>query len=236
MAKDKRDRSNYLYAPRNALEGVYPEHDKVAPHVAANWDIRDFLEFMRGKGAQMFRRAKTSSGAWYEESLSADALNDALLEFRGADPKAYAAESKALMGKYGPALGILAEELVVSRKPLSEELDRANLMKIITTLDKLGVPAWAGRPTCRSALMAAGMTQPETGVFARAVKLRKSIYGITDPYANLGGRHKDEQPELPLEPAVPQEVAKVEKSTISEKDAVAALLGKMRGEGNAAQN
>jgi hypothetical protein len=187
----------------------YPEHAKMNTHVETSWAIRDFLTFLADRG--IFLSRVQSEKVIHVTPGQVDA---ALLEFRGVDVPAYQVEKATLLARHGRQVMAGVYENLDS--------DRAGLMGVVMVLDQLGVPAWAGRPTCAQALRDAGFAQPDTNVFAQVVKLRKSLYGIVDQY------NGHEQPELPIAEPIAEPVPRVDDGT-EEYDSRAALLAMLRG-------
>lgn len=177
------------YAPVNAAD-PYPEHAKLSMHMEANWSIRDFLSFMADRGVFLSR---VSNGRVVH--ITDGQIEGGILEFRGVDIAAYQAENSAMMVKYGASMA----EVLAGVRPSETDTDHPSLIRIIALLDSLGVPAWAGRPTCRYALREGGFMLPDTALFARAVKLRKSMYGVVSSVKVI-----PVQEELPLPAPAPE--------------------------------
>jgi hypothetical protein len=178
------------YAPVNRAD-PYPEHAKLAMHMESNWSIKDFLSFMADRGVFLSR---VVSGKVVH--VTEAQVEGSIMEFRGVDIPTYQAESQALMVKYGANM----PDVLAGTRPKDTDADYPSMIRIISLLDSLGVPAWAGRPTCRDALREGGFSLPETGLFARAVKLRKSMYGVVSSVSVI-----PVQEELPLPAPEPEQ-------------------------------
>lgn len=179
--------------PRYQLVGAcepYPEHAKLADHIETNWAIKDFLSHLADRGI-FLSRVQSGKVVHVTESQ----IEACILGFRGVDIPAYQAESQNLIVKYGANM----PDVLAGVRPKETDPDYASMIRIISLLDSLGVPAWAGRPTCRDALREANVNQPETGLFARAVKLRKSMYGVVSSVNVMSV-----QQELPLQAPAPE--------------------------------
>lgn len=179
--------------PQAAQVDPIPQHTKLAPHIESNWSIRDFLAYMRTRGVELV--VPLADGALI---LTAEQIDSAILAFRGIDEAAYRAEAKHLLEKYGPTLlanlGFADPQADQQLELAGDDEDEVvsfvdqaaddSIIKIIEVLDKMAVPTDAGRRTCGLALQEAGISRPNTSLFARAVKLRRAMYGqaIAQPW------------------------------------------------------
>lgn len=66
----------------------YPEHRRLHRHMEANWQIREFVFWLKGRSVTDL------------SELSFDEINDLILEFRGVDLLAYRAEVAHMRSKY----------------------------------------------------------------------------------------------------------------------------------------
>lgn len=146
----------------------YPQHAVMEASAATDAEIRMFLAYLEDAGVFL---ARVQSGKVVH--VSPGQVEASLQSFRGVDAEALQAERGELVAKFGQ---MFAQD-EIDRVGLDMSSQR-RLMDVITTLDRINVPYWAGRPACAKALRAAGLPLVETGLFARAVKLRKVMYGV----------------------------------------------------------
>lgn len=202
-----------------------PEHTKMAPHVEANWAIRDFLIWCVGRNVRLVHDGADG----ITRTVTHRVQENLIARFRGVDPEAYRAESDMLLKKYEHVLPKLPKRLQADEGalPLMEEFDTgdAQVIKIIEVLDSLRVPVDAGRMVCAKALADQGIAAPETILLARAIKFRKAMYGVRDNYM---GRFASVDPRRKVH--TPAEVEANEESVIS------ALMAKLGGGADAAQD
>lgn len=202
-----------------------PEHEKMAPHVDVHWGIRDFLAFLAARDIQL--AYLTGSVC---KSIGPQAVEHLLMRFRGVDPDAYQAESDRLMATYGDLIarrtsvpdGTGHEQLAL----IDEDADQT-IIKIIQVLDGIQVPVWAGRPSCAQAMRDNDLSVPKTALLARAVKFRKSLYGIVE---GVPGQF------TPDDPRNRHNRSKTSRGPVDDEQAVQSLMAKLKGDGDAAQD
>lgn len=199
-------------ASMQAIDPI-PQHTKMAVHTEANAAIRDFLRYMRQRGVELAGLTPVGTVVLTDEQIES-----AIFRFRDVDEEAYRVETAALMDKYGPVLlanlGFVGHELPDVQKgsyeqpSLIDDFADESIIRIIEILDRLGVPCYAGRPTCSQAIAEAGIALPDTALLARAVKFRKLMYENSMSQVSA-----------------PRSVTPVD----HDADATSALLNKLRG-------
>lgn len=197
----------------------------MAPYVHVNWEIRDFLSFLAKMDIEL-----TYTTGNMTKTITPDSLELLLMRFRGVDAGAYAKESEVLSQTYGE---LITRHLTIPRGLHPDQLELIDedaddrTIKLIKMLDDLGVPAWAGRPTCVHALNREGLPVPKTSTLARAVKFRKLLYEAASvvPGQFVGN-----------DPRNRHNMAARQAASTGEKNAIAALMAKLRGSTDDAQD
>lgn len=70
------------------VEDPYPQHRKLHPHTESNWQIREFVFWLRTRGSADLT------------DLKFDDINDLILQFRGVDLLEYRAEVAQMRSRY----------------------------------------------------------------------------------------------------------------------------------------
>lgn len=96
----------------SGFDDEFPEHAKLNPHVDANWEIRNFLEYLAGRSIFLARYNPVRHAIEGLGELIPEAL---LLEWRGVDVATYRAESQVLDKRYGTSRTV--EQLLAQRGP-----------------------------------------------------------------------------------------------------------------------
>lgn len=201
-----------------------PEHTKMAPYVQENWAIRDFLTWCAGRNVHLVH----SGADGITRTVGHVVLENLIARFRQVDPDAYRAEGRMLIEKYRHLLPSAPAEPEDDSVQLSLldgfDTGDSEVIKVIEVLDSLRVPVAAGRTVCSTYLNDANIPLPETAVLARAVKFRKTMYGVKDNYA---GRFNSVDPRRKVHtPKV------VRSAGDHDEDAISSLMAKLGAKGN----
>lgn len=210
--------------PQAAMVDPIPQHTKLAPHMEANWAIRDFLNYMREHGVELIRLPGVLDQDLTPQDvkgrlLAPGEVESSILSFRGVDEQAYRAESAHLVEKYSETLlahlgfadgqAVLVGDGDDEAVAFADRVADESMLRIIEVLDNLRVSTDAGRRVCGQALVSAGLAQPNNNLLARAVKLRRTVYG------NAAG--------------MPAQLGSASKPVDHDASATSALLNKLRG-------
>jgi len=204
---------------------VMPEHAKMAQYVDKNWAIWEFLAYLADRDINL-----TYITGSIVKVIQPHTLEALLMRYRGVDPDAYAKESEQLSATYGALLAKHARSPgsgEYEQLALIDEVADDRVIRIIKVLDELGLPAGAGRPTCAQAMYDASMPVPKTSTLARAVKFRKMLYEAA--VQNAGHFTADD-------PRNRHNLAASKAVSDGDKEAINALMAKLKGKDDAAQD